>query len=214
MVTVPPGKKLCTFDKAIFPGDSAPCFAQDLGPSENASSGTILAQTAFPGANVFPIRHFSRGYVPVDVQPPLYLFIRSPVYAFVKCSSIWNLFSSMFVVTPFAHMNHLLGLKLLSIFYFFAGASLGELISGIVRRKAIDWLAERQGFLAAVLITNVIAVTCAHFLRRRASIEAPIERIARPVKSLIFGIPTNTRIAFLLWGVSWMIGLIVGIAFC
>jgi hypothetical protein len=108
---------------------------------------------------------------------------------------------------------HSLGIKILAIFYCGAGGIFGEFIRAVLRGRASEWFTDRRGFLIGIAVSNVIAISCLVLLRRRSVVEAPMQSIGRPFEIVVRGLPVTNRVAFLLFSIAWVIGLILGIVF-
>lgn len=107
---------------------------------------------------------------------------------------------------------HTLGIKLLAIFYFAAGAFIGESLSRIFHDRGSE-LSVHHAYVWMVLGVNIVAITCLILIGRRMFRETPLERIEPSLRTLVRGLPVTNRVAFLLFTTCYVIGLGVGLFF-
>ena len=101
---------------------------------------------------------------------------------------------------------------ILAILYFGAGGCLGEVIRRVCQNRTAE-LFDPRWYFWAIVIGNVIALTCLALLRQRALRGPLLERLERPWKVLILGLPVTERIALLLFTTTYLTGLFVGLVF-
>ncbi len=110
---------------------------------------------------------------------------------------------------------HKIGIPILILLYFGAGASIGSIIFDLAHGRG-DQIAHEYATLAFAGISNTILLPCLLLLWRRRHV-APKFTAASPElrvsRLIVHGLPVNARIAFLLFYSGWVIGFFVPIVF-
>jgi len=107
---------------------------------------------------------------------------------------------------------HNIGIKLLALFYFGAGASIGEPVRHFFQGRGRNSFGNPTYFFVSIG-ANLVAIGCLVFVRRRAVAESPMRQITSPLVMLVRGLPVTNRVAFLLCTTTYIIGLVIGFIF-
>ena len=107
---------------------------------------------------------------------------------------------------------HNVGSMILALLYLGAGGCLGEVVRRVWQNRTAE-LFDPHWYFWAIVVWNVLALTCLALLRQRAQRKSPLERLDRPWRVLIHGLPVTERIAVLLFSTTYLAGLFVGLAF-
>ena len=105
------------------------------------------------------------------------------------------------------------GLSLLALFYFGVGGLLGEFLHALALGRVADSYQDSHGLLVAMVIGNLVGLPCLVLLFKQRHREPRLESLGQPQQVLLKGLPINSRIAFLLLSVAWVIGFAVSILF-
>jgi hypothetical protein len=109
------------------------------------------------------------------------------------------------------HLQNL-GIRLLTVSYCCIGALLGQFIRGALPGRPTDWSQDRLDLLAFALLGNFLGLyAMVEFFRRRAA-EPPLESFVHPLEVIIRGLPASNRVAFILFTLAWLVGIILGMA--
>jgi len=116
---------------------------------------------------------------------------------------------------PKMTMGLLLGYKLVALFYLFFGMFLGGLIHLTADGKLLEYSQEHPVGVSMILLTNIVGLIVLKRLKSRSDDlpELRPEHLQRLKWYQLGGIPVTDRVAFLLWFVVYVIGLICGIVF-
>jgi len=106
-----------------------------------------------------------------------------------------------------------LGIKLVAVSYCCTGALLGQFIRAAFLGRHSDWLPQRMDLLAFAMLSNFIALSCLAVVFRRRAVEPPIDGLSRPFEVLLGDSPANNRVAFLIFSVAWLMGVLLGMSF-
>ncbi len=112
-------------------------------------------------------------------------------------------------------MGLLFGYKLVALFYLGFGMFLGGLIHLTADGKLVEYVKEHPIGTAMIVLSNVIGLKCLKALKFKAD-DLP-ELLPEHMKQIkwyqLGGLPITDRVAFLLWFVAHVIGLVLGIVF-
>lgn len=107
----------------------------------------------------------------------------------------------------------ILGIRLLTVSYCCIGALLGQFIHGMLPGHTTDWSQDRLDLLAFALLGNFIGLSALILFFRRGAHEPPLDSIVHPLEVVIRGLPAGNRVAFALFTLAWLVGLILGMTF-
>ena len=120
--------------------------------------------------------------------------------------------SPRFNANPRALHLQNLGIRLLTVSYCCIGALLGKFIGGALLSRSIDWSQDRVDLLAFALLGNFLGLSALIVFFRRRSAEPPMESFVHPLEVLIRGLPASNRVAFVLFTLAWLAGVILGMS--
>ena len=110
------------------------------------------------------------------------------------------------------HLQNL-GIRLLTVSYCCIGALLGQFIRAALRSRPADWSQDRLDLLAFALLGNFLGLSALVVFFRRRSAEPPLESLVHPLEVIIRGLPASNRVAFVLFTLSWLVGVVLGMSF-
>ncbi len=110
------------------------------------------------------------------------------------------------------HLQNL-GIRLLTVSYCCIGALLGQVIRGTLPGRPHDWSQDRLDLLAFALLGNFLGFSALVLLFRRRATEPPCESLFHPLAVIIRGLPAGSRVAFSLFALAWLAGVVLGM-FC
>lgn len=105
---------------------------------------------------------------------------------------------------------HKLGISILTVLYFGVGGLLGEFLRALWQRRVADAYSDSRWLLAVMVIGNLLCILCLILLFKQLKHEPPMEKFDRSSHPAVYGLPVTGRIAFLLFAVAWVMGLVVG----
>ena len=109
------------------------------------------------------------------------------------------------------HLQNL-GIRLLTVSYCCIGGLLGEFIRAAIRSRPADWSHDRLDLLAFALLGNFLGLSALIVFFRRRAAEPPLESIVHPLEVVIRGLPASNRVAFVLFTLAWLVGVILGMS--
>ena len=105
-----------------------------------------------------------------------------------------------------------LGIRLLTVSYCCIGALLGQFLRGALLSRPTDWSQDRLDLLAIAVLGNFLGLSALIVCFRRRAAEPPLESIVHPVEVILRGLPASNRVAFVLFTVAWLAGVILGMS--
>jgi|GEM_PF-1858889 len=179
---------------------------RDLDPEEQHRISTIM---------VFR-QHLPDGKLGANCFPMLILDAEDQV-AMILPSSFWpmGLRREWGLPEPRLTMGLLFGYKLVALFYLCFGLFLGGLVHLTADGKVLEYIREHPVGTVMILLTNAVALFGLRLLKSQTD-ELPELRPGHLKKMKWYqmgGIPVTERVAFLLWFVAYLIGVILGIVF-
>ncbi len=111
-------------------------------------------------------------------------------------------------------MLQLIGIKLIALFYFAAGSTIGMFVHQIFTRQFAK-LEEPEPVEVGMALLNFILIPCwlAIWNKRTRDKDLSLKSPELKPKSLFLeGLPLNQRIALGVWGAAWLVGFILAAA--